>query len=119
MLIARGASNLFCLHPPFQIDGNFGGCSAVAEMLLQSQEALPDGRFVLELLPALPKAWHTGSVKGLCARGGFEVDIDWKDNQLTSATVRSAAGTPCRLRYGKATRDLTIAKGETATWTGH
>ncbi|MEI7836503.1 MAG: glycoside hydrolase family 95-like protein, partial [Planctomycetota bacterium] len=61
---------------------------------------------------------HTGSVKGLCARGGFEVDIAWKDNQLTSATVRSAAGATCRLRYGQATHDLTIKKGETATWNG-
>ncbi|MCY2930738.1 MAG: glycoside hydrolase family 95 protein [Planctomycetota bacterium] len=118
MLIARGAPNLFCLHAPFQIDGNYGGCAAVAEMLLQSQEALPDGRFVLELLPALPKSWHTGSVRGLRARGAFEVDIAWKDGRLVSATVKSLAGNPCRIRCGQAAGDLTLKQGETATWTG-
>lgn len=116
MLIGRGAPNLFCLHAPFQIDGNFGGCAAVAEMLLQSQETLTDGRFVLELLPALPKAWHTGAAHGLRARGGFEVDLAWKEGQLTSATVRSLSGTPGRLRYGKLTRDVTLKKAETMVW---
>jgi len=118
MLIGRGAPNLFCLHAPFQIDGNFGGCAAVAEMLLQSQEKTADGRYVLELLPALPKSWHTGTVRGLRARGGFEVDAAWKDGQLTTATVRSLSGTPGRLRYGKATRDLTLKQGETVVWDG-
>jgi alpha-L-fucosidase 2 len=118
MLIGRGAPNLFCLHAPFQIDGNFGGCAAVPEMLLQSQETTADGQFVLELLPALPKAWHTGTVRGLLARGGFEVDIAWQDGQLTSATVRSLSGVPGRLRYGKVTRDLAIKKGETLAWDG-
>jgi alpha-L-fucosidase 2 len=118
MLIARGAPNLFCLHPPFQIDGNFGGCAAVTEMLLQSQEALPDGRFVLELLPALPAAWHSGAVRGLRARGGFEVDVVWKEGHLTSAAVRSLSGNPCRLRYGSVTRDLRLDKGKTLAWNG-
>ena len=90
MLIGRGAPNLFCLHAPFQIDGNFGGCAAVAEMLLQSQETTADGQFVLELLPALPKAWHTGKASGLCARGGFTVDIQWQDGKVTSYRVASA-----------------------------
>jgi alpha-L-fucosidase 2 len=119
MLIGRGAPNLFCLHAPFQIDGNFGGCAAVAEMLLQSQETMADGQFVIELLPAMPKGWHTGTVRGLRARGGFEVDIAWKDRQLTSATVRSLSGNPGRLRYGKVTRNLTLKKGEALVWEGH
>ena len=118
MLIGRGAPNLFCLHAPFQIDGNFGGCAAVTEMLLQSQETTADGRFVLELLPALPKAWHTGTVRGLRARGGFEVDLMWKEGQLISATVRSLSSSPGRLRYGNATRDLTPKPGDQVVWDG-
>jgi len=118
MLIGRGAPNLFCLHAPFQIDGNFGGCAAVAEMLLQSQETTPEGQFVLELLPALPKSWRTGSVHGLRARGGFEVDLAWQEGRLTSATVRSLVGGQGRLRYGQAARDLALRKGETALWSG-
>jgi alpha-L-fucosidase 2 len=118
MLIGRGAPNLFCLHAPFQIDGNFGGCAAVPEMLLQSQETMADGNFVLELLPALPKAWHTGAVRGLRARGGFELDVAWKEGQLTSATARSLSGNPGRLRYGKVTRNLALKQGETVVWDG-
>ncbi len=89
MLIARGAPNLFCLHAPFQIDGNFGGCAAVPEMLLQSQETTKDGDPVLELLPALPAAWHTGRVTGLRARGNVVVDVAWKDGKVVSRRFTS------------------------------
>lgn len=97
--------NLFDAHPPFQIDGNFGAVSGITEMLLQSHLG------EIHLLPALPSAWKKGSVSGLRARGGFEVDIDWKNSNLKKAIVKSVTGTKCIVRYQQKNVTLEMERG--------
>ena len=96
----RTYPNLFDAHPPFQIDGNFGGAAGIAEMLVQCDEG------EIRLLPALPSAWPTGRATGLRARGGFELDLAWRDGAVERVTVRSLRGQPLRLRRGETLRTV-------------
>lgn len=98
--------NLWDTHPPFQIDGNFGGTAGVTEMLLQSHMGF------IQLLPALPNAWKDGSVSGICAKGNFEVDMIWENNQLKEATVHSGAGGNCVIKYGDKMLSFKTMKGQ-------
>ena len=98
--------NLWDNHPPFQIDGNFGGTAGIAEMLLQSMYGS------IRFLPALPPSWPSGSVKGLCARGGFVVDLKWEDGKLLEARVLSKKGGKCVIYYGDKADNLEFKKGE-------
>ena len=96
--------NLFDTHPPFQIDGNFGACAGLTEMLVQSHERKADNSFIIDLLPALPRAWSEGKVTGLRARGGFTVDLAWKNGSLTSHRIMSKEGAEATVRIaGKTT----------------
>lgn len=101
--------NLLDAHSPFQIDGNFGGCAGVAEMLIQSTPS------VITLLPALPDAWRDGSVRGLCARGGFIVDMEWRGGSVTSVTLTSRQGGKTTVVFGDTKKTVKLKAGETAT----
>ena len=107
--------NLFDAHPPFQIDGNFGGTAAMAEMHVQSQtEKAESGKLKaeIELLPALPKAWPGGKVSGLRTRGGCEVDIQWRDGKRLSATIKNISGDgKIKVRYDSKVAELNLKKG--------
>jgi len=98
--------NLFCSHPPFQIDGNFGGTAGIAEMLLQSQAG------EIHLLPALPAAWAAGQVRGLCARGGLVVDIIWRAGKLLETRLQAKLGGACVVRHGEKTIELMTERGQ-------
>jgi len=107
---ARGGGtypNLFDAHPPFQIDGNFGGAAAVAEMLVQSTDN------EIHLLPALPDAWETGSVKGICARGGFEVSMEWNNKVVKKLSVYAKKTGMTTLFYGNEKKEINLKKGQT------
>ena len=100
-------NNLWDTHPPFQIDGNFGGTAGITEMLLQSHAGF------IDVLPALPDSWKQGEVRGLCARGGFEVGLKWQQGMLQSVVVKSLAGEPCTLNYHGKTLRFDTKKGQT------
>jgi alpha-L-fucosidase 2 len=106
--------NLFCFHPPFQIDGNFGGTAGIMEMILQSHpdSGAPDAPPVIRLLPALPGAWKEGGMKGMLARGAVTVDLDWKDGALLSAKLMPAIDGPIIVRYRGKTRTLDAKAGQ-------
>ena len=109
--------NLFDAHPPFQIDGNFGGTAGVCEMLMQS--TIKDGQAVIELLPACPEQWSEGYVSGLCARGGYEVSFEWKTGGVRSCTIKAQKAGTINLLYNGQQKTVKFKAGQTQnikTW---
>jgi alpha-L-fucosidase 2 len=109
---SRTYPNMFDAHPPFQIDGNFGGANGILEMLVQCV----DGE--IDLLPALPLAWPAGSLRGVRARGGFELDVAWRAGELSTVTVRGTPGGVARLRHREVVKPVRVGKGGRATLRG-
>ncbi|BET68881.1 glycoside hydrolase family 95 protein [Opitutales bacterium ASA1] len=115
--------NLFDAHPPFQIDGNFAATAGVCEMLVQSHRVERDAAngdtvVVLDLLPALPSAWPDGFIRGVRARGGFELELAWRGGRLVEAIVHSKLGKPAILRLGKRIATVALPAGATGRWDG-
>jgi len=98
--------NLFDAHPPFQIDGNFGAAAGIVELLIQSHQGF------IDLLPALPSALTDGFIKGVCTRGGFEIDMEWKDGDIVHLRVLSKEGQLCKLRYNNKTVEFETEEGK-------
>ena len=114
--------NLFDAHPPFQIDGNFGGTAGVCEMLMQSQQQTANSKqpgTVIELLPALPEVWKDGAVSGLCARGGYEVSFEWKDAKVRTCSIKARKNGTVTLLYNGQQKTFKLKAGQTMpikTW---
>ena len=111
VLTKSTSPNMFGQHPPFQMDANFGTTSGIAEMLLQSHAG------VIHLLPALPKEWQTGKVTGLKARGGYEVDMEWKNGELTEANILSPKDGKIRIKYKEEYFDFDVNGGKKNVFT--
>ena len=106
LLAFRTSKNLFCLHPPFQIDGNFVAAAGMSEMLLQSHTG------IIHLLPALPSSWVNGEIKGIKARGALEVAIKWEEGTLVSATIKSLKGGTYKVKYKEKEIEITAEPGD-------
>ncbi len=112
-LARRTFPNLFDKCGPFQVDGNFGATGGLVELFLQSHMRTSEGVVIIDLLPALPPAWQSGTITGLRARDGFEIDMQWNEGRLVQVTLRSTTGFPCRVRLGDRVVDLHPAAGKT------
>jgi alpha-L-fucosidase 2 len=113
--------NLMDAHPPFQIDGNFGGTAGVCEMLIQSQLTMVDGQqqTVIRLLPALPAKWSEGCVSGLCARGGYELCFEWKNGSVRDCSIKARRTGTVTLIYNNQSKTIKLKAGQTLpvkTW---